>query len=104
MTKSSDTDASVAASATGVEGMKVNWDDSDINSAYANIATATATKEEFFLLFGLHQNWKGMPENGELDVKLTNRMVLNPHAAKRLATVLARSIKVYEERFGPIST
>lgn len=88
----------------GVDGLKVKWDDSDIQSMYANIATATATREEFFLLFGLHQNWKGIPENGELNVKLTNRMVLNPHAAKRLATVLARSIQVYEERFGKIST
>lgn len=96
--------AAAAPEDTGVEGLKVKWDDSDINSAYSNIATATATREEFFLLFGLHQNWKGMPENGELNVKLTNRMVLNPHAAKRLAAVLARSIQVYEERFGKIST
>lgn len=87
-----------------VDGVKINWDDSSIVSTYANIATATATREEFFLLFGLHQNWKGMPQDGELDVTLTHRMVLNPHAAKRLAAVLARSIQVYEDRFGAIQT
>lgn len=104
MTTETSNDAENTPADAGVEGLKIRWDDSDIDSAYANIATATATREEFFLLFGLHQNWKGMPENGELNVKLTNRMVLNPHAAKRLAAVLARSIQAYEERFGTIST
>lgn len=89
---------------TDAGDLTINWDDSEINSGYANIATATATREEFFLLFGIHQNWKGMPEDGQLDVKLTNRMVLNPHAAKRLAVVLSRSIAAYEKQFGDIST
>ena len=93
-----------AEGGASVDGVKINWDDSSIVSTYANIATATATREEFFLLFGLHQNWKGMPQDGELDVTLTHRMVLNPHAAKRLAAVLARSIQVYEDRFGAIQT
>lgn len=87
-----------------VEGVKINWDESEIVSGYSNIATATATREEFFLLFGLHQNWKGMPEDGQLDVKLTNRMVLNPHAAKRLSRMLSQAVAVYEKRFGDIST
>lgn len=83
---------------------KIDWDDSMIESAYANIATATATREEFFLLFGLHQNWNGLPEDGQLKVKLTNRMVLNPHAAKRLSIMLTQALTVYEKRFGEIST
>lgn len=87
-----------------VGGVKVNWDESSITSSYANIATATATREEFFLLFGLHQNWKGLPEDGQLDVKLTNRMVLNPYAAKRLSVLLSRAIDVYEDRFGKINS
>jgi len=84
--------------------VSVEWDDSEIASSYANIATATATQEEFFLLFGVHQNWKGLPADGKLNVKLNDRIVLNPHAAKRLATVLVRSIKMYEDRFGKITT
>lgn len=88
--------------ATEAETGRINWDDSAITSSYANIATATATREEFFLLFGIHQNWKGMPADGQLDVKLTQRVVLNPYAAKRLTKLLERSIAVYEERFGTI--
>jgi hypothetical protein len=85
-----------------VGGVKIVWDDSDIASQYANIATATATREEFFLLFGTHQNWRGTEVSDKVNVKLSNRMVLSPFAAKRLLMVLNHSIKAYEERFGKI--
>ncbi len=88
---------------TEIDGVKIVWNDKDISSSYANVATATATREEFFLLFGIHQNWKGVPADGNVDVKLTHRMVVNPYAAKRLAMLLAASIKAYEERFGTIN-
>ena len=46
--------------------LSIQWDDSDMESLYANVATATANREEFFLLFGTHQNWRGaQPKNGE---------------------------------------
>lgn len=101
---SKDAKSGDAAEATAATGVNVAWDDSEMASSYANIATATATREEFFLLFGLHQNWKGMPEGGQLDVKLNDRIVLNPHAAKRLAAVLMGAVKQYEERFGEIGS
>lgn len=85
-----------------IGGIKVAWDDSDITSQYANIATATANREEFFLLFGTHQNWRGNEAEGVVNVKLSNRMVLSPFAAKRMMMVLQHSIKVYEDRFGEI--
>jgi hypothetical protein len=36
-------------------------------------------------------------------VSLSNRIVLNPHAAKRLLTLLAAVIAEYERRFGAIN-
>ncbi len=89
--------------AEAVNGTNVEWDDSKMESIYANIATATANREEFFLLFGTHQNWRGVkPEGNKVEVSLTQRMVMNPFAAKRLATILAQSIKAYEDQFGTI--
>ena len=86
-----------------IGGVKIAWDDSDITSVYANIATATANREEFFLLFGTHQNWRGTPDaDNTVNVKLSNRMVLSPFAAKRLALILQHSIVAYEEKFGKI--
>lgn len=85
-----------------VGGIRVSWDDSDITSQYANIATATATREEFFLLFGTHQNWRGNEKDSTVKVKLSNRIVLSPFAAKRLMLILQHSIGVYEAKFGKI--
>ncbi len=34
-----------------------------------------------------------------MQVQMTNRIVLNPYAAKRLATVLNRVVAEYESRF-----
>ncbi|EAR53086.1 hypothetical protein OG2516_11501 [Oceanicola granulosus HTCC2516] len=87
-----------------VNDVNIDWDDSAMESIYANIGTATANREEFFLLFGLHQNWRGQKQAGEkqLDVKLSHRVVMSPFAAKRLALVLNQSLKVYEDQFGKI--
>jgi len=80
----------------------LTWDDSKVESNYANIATATASREEFFLLFGTHQNWQGRPGDGRVTVRLSDRMILSPFAAKRLALVLSQTVAAYEERFGTI--
>ncbi len=86
-----------------VNGLEINWDDSEMQSIYANVGTATANREEFFLLFGTHQNWRGKTEDSNgIDVKLAQRVVMSPFAAKRLAAILAQSIKVYEDQFGKI--
>ncbi len=83
--------------------VSIQWDDSAMESVYANVATATANREEFFLLFGTHKNWRGtQPANGEVDVSLSKRMVMSPFAAKRLAVILNQSIDVYEKQFGKI--
>ena len=81
----------------------INWDDSSMESIYANIGTATANREEFFLLFGTHKNWRGtQPENGAIDVNLSQRMVMSPFAAKRMSVILNQAIEVYENQYGKI--
>ena len=88
---------------TTMNGMTINWHDDKMESIFANIGTATANREEFYFLFGTHQNWRGSAaETKEVDVNLTTRVVLNPFAAKRFAAILAASIKAYEDQFGKI--
>ena len=92
-----------AAEETTLSGMSINWDDANIESVYANIGTATANREEFFLLFGTHQNWRGSEaEKKTVDVELSKRIVMSPFAAKRLAVILEHSLKAYEAQFGEI--
>jgi hypothetical protein len=69
-------------------------------TTYANVVNAASTREEVILLFGTNQSWKGLEE--EVNVALSNRIILNPYAAKRLAIVLGAVVTQYESRFGPL--
>lgn len=91
------------AAETTINGMSINWIDEKMESVYSNIGTATANREEFFLLFGTHQNWRGdESEARTVDVELSKRIVMSPFAAKRLSIILQHSLKAYEEQFGEV--
>lgn len=79
---------------------KVVWDDSNMKSSYANVCNVSSTREEMTLLFGTNQNWN--PGQGSVTVQLTDRVILNPYAAKRLATLLNNVVGEYEKRFGAL--
>lgn len=79
---------------------KVNWDDSAMDTTYANVVNAASTREEVILLFGTNQSWKGVED--EVNVSLSNRVILNPYAAKRLAILLGGVVSAYEQRFGAL--
>lgn len=86
-----------------IPAVSIQWDDSQMESVYANIATATANREEFFMLFGTHRNWRGVQaEGGEVDVQLSKRMVMSPYAAKRMSLLLQQAIQAYETQYGKI--
>ncbi len=80
---------------------KVRWDDSGLKSSYANVANVTSTREEVVMIFGMNQAW----QNGqkEVTVHLTDRIILSPFAAKRLAGLLQNVLREYESRFGVLS-
>ncbi len=80
---------------------KVKWDDSQMKSSYANVCNVTSTREEVVLLFGMHQAWQSGQK--EVTVQLTDRIVLNPFAAKRLLALLNNVVAEYEKRFGGLN-
>ena len=76
----------------------LRWDDSKMTSTYANVCNVSSTREEVTLIFGTNQSWHtGQPE---LTVQLSDRIILNPFAAKRLSLLLNNIMKEYESRFG----
>ena len=81
---------------------KVRWDSSKLQSAYANVCSVTSTREEVVLNFGINQAW----ERGqtEMEIQLTNRIILSPYAAKRMAEGLNKLLVEYESRYGKLST
>jgi len=58
------------------------------------------TREEIMLLFGANQAWQ--TQQSEVKVALSNRIVLNPYAAKRLMTLLELGLREYETRYGEL--
>lgn len=81
---------------------KVIWDDAQMMTSYANVINIFNSREEFTLLFGTNQTWS-LSSSRELTVRLSNRIVLTPFAAKRLHALLTARVNEYEQRFGSLS-
>jgi hypothetical protein len=86
------------AAATGAT--KIVWDDSNMRSVYANVSNVAGGREEIVLLFGMNQAWHA--GQAEVKVQLTDRVVLSPFAAKRLAVLLNNVVADYEKKFGKL--
>lgn len=76
------------------ESKSIIWDDDDGRSVYADLCSVTSTRDEISLLFGVSR--MSASENDELRVKLKERIVLNPLAAKRFSIVLRHALQEYE--------
>jgi hypothetical protein len=102
MSNSDQTDKTGANVTTGRPAVPtVDWDDSQMKSSYANVVNASSTREEVNLFFGTNQTWKA-DEKRQFHVRLSDRIVLSPFAAKRLWILLGAILKEYEARFGSL--
>ena len=84
------------------EGTTVRWDDSEMSTSYANVCNVSSTREEVTLLFGTNQSWHTGQD--EVVIKLSDRLIVSPYAAKRLSLLLQNIVEQYEQRFGALST
>jgi Protein of unknown function (DUF3467) len=87
------TDASVLSA--------VNWDDSKMATHFANVVNIQSTLEQVDLFFGTNQTWN-VPSDRRVQVELNNRIILSPHAAKRLWLALGGVLEGYETRHGEL--
>jgi hypothetical protein len=90
-----------AVQAAAAQQMQVKWDDTNMKSSYANVCNVMSTREEVVLMFGVNQAWQAGTK--EVTVQLTDRIILSPHAAKRISILLANIVKQHEERFGQLN-
>jgi len=88
--------------AAGATVPTVNWDDSSMKTSYANVVNAASTREEVTLFFGTNLTWNP-GQAKEFHVRLSDRIVLNPYAAKRLWILIGAILKEYESRFGALN-
>ena len=89
------------ATNVGAAAPKVKWDDSNMSTSYANVCNATSTREEVTMLFGTNQTF--YTGQNEVSIKLSDRIILSPYVAKRLAKLLENVVNQYEQRFGQLN-
>lgn len=75
-------------------------DTSQLKSSYCNVCSATSTREEVVLNFGLNQNWDLQQAGSVMDVQLLHRIIMSPIAAKRFNELLTRLLAEHEARHG----
>lgn len=79
---------------------KVRFNAENLKSSYVNFANANATREEVVINFGLNASWDRV--DPDLQIALEHRVVMSPHAAGRLADLLAKLMAQYQARYGEL--
>ena len=95
MAEKKDTAQNVEAPAT-----TIRWNTANLKSSYANVCNVTSTREEVVLNFGINQSWERGQQ--EMEIQLTDRIILSPFAAKRLSILLNNVLADYEKRYGKL--
>jgi hypothetical protein len=98
--KSRNDESKVDETTAQAEGPRIHWDHAKMKTTYANVCNVSSTREEVSVLFGTNQT-VNQAQNG-ITVELTDRIILNPYAAKRLATILTGVLQQYEATFGAL--
>ncbi len=76
-------------------------DDAHANAGYANFCRVSSTPEELILDLGLNPTPYA---TGKVDVKVTQRIILNHYTAKRLWNALSMALQRHEQAFGVLET
>ena len=87
--------------AGGERSSAVVWNDQAMATCFANVINVQSTREQVDLFFGMNRTWN-FGQRTQLTVDLSNRVVLTPHAAKRLHTILGGVLREYEVRHGTL--
>jgi len=89
----------IGATDASQKQIQVEIDDEDVPVAYASLARVAGTAEEITVDFGGPLKQTG---DGRATLRVEQRIVLNPWAAKRLALTLGQTIQRYEQTYGAL--
>jgi hypothetical protein len=83
------------------QGIRLELDDSQVTALYSNFCRVASTPEEVILDLAMNTD----PGNAPVQrVRISQRVILNHYTAKRLASLLAASVKRHEQVFGALET
>ena len=80
---------------------EVTVTDANANAGYANFCRVSSTPEELILDLGLNPTPYA---TGKVEVKVTQRIILNHFTAKRLWSALSMALQRHEQAFGVLET
>lgn len=83
-----------------VSGSQVAFNTDNLKSTYCNVCNGSSTREEVVINFGVNDSWD--MNRTKIEVDLEHRIVMSPHAAKRLADMMNRLISEHEQRYGKL--
>ncbi|MFP4434087.1 MAG: DUF3467 domain-containing protein [Planctomycetota bacterium] len=92
-----------AAQQTGQQQVRLQVDERELKTSYANAFRTNGTAEEVMLDFGL--NLAAPAAEGQqptIVFKVQDRIFMNYYSAKRLAITLSQLIRRHEEQFGEL--
>lgn len=75
--------------------------DADVHAVYANFCRVVSTPEELILDLGLNPNPYA---TGTVNVKVSQRVIMNYFSAKRMLSALATALGRHEQTFGTLET
>jgi len=81
-------------------GSQVAFNTEDLKSSYCNVCNGSSTREEVVINFGVNDSWDMSSET--IKVNLQHRIVMSPHAAKRVRDMMNRLIEEHESRYGEL--
>lgn len=90
-------EAPAAEAAAPAQQQELVVNDSEANAGYANFCRVSSTPEELILDLGLNPTPYA---TGKVDVKVTQRIILNHYTAKRLWQALSMALQRHEQAFG----
>ncbi len=95
-----------AKAQTGQQQVRLNIDERNLKTGYANAFRTSGTAEEVMLDFGLNLVGPPVQQDGkqtpQIVFQVNERIVLNYFSAKRLAIALSQLVRRHEEQFGEI--
>ena len=79
----------------------ITVDDSGVQAGYANFCRVSSSPEELILDLGLNPTPFA---TGEVNVQVSQRIILNHFTAKRMLSALSMALQRHEQAFGMLET
>ncbi len=93
--------SSLSQGESNAREVRVRFDDSNMSSAYANVANVGISKDEVSFLFGMNRTWGAI--NDEVVIELSQRVIMTPSVARSFLQTLQRIMSEYDRQAGASS-